>query len=203
MAAPRMFPVYDGRVTLNLAETPVIGAPTNQYVAVSLFDYTCHHCRLMHPLLAEAQRTWSNHLAIVSLPMPLDPGCNPTVLRAHPLHINACEYARLGLTVWRAARAKHREFDDWLFSGDKPPPLPVAQAYAAQLVGTNAFVQARQDPWIEQQLKLDVAIYELAYRAGQGQMPQLILGRSVALGTYSREDLMKLLVEHLGLKAGP
>ena len=43
MAAPRMFPVYDGRVTLNLAETPVIGAPTNQYVAVSLFDYTCHH----------------------------------------------------------------------------------------------------------------------------------------------------------------
>lgn len=199
----RIFPIYGGRFQLDLNEVPVMGAPTNAQVAVSLFDYTCHHCRSMHPLLVEAQRQFSNSLLIVSLPMPLDPGCNWTVTRHYLPHTNACDYAKIGLAVWRADRAKHHEFDQWLLTGEKPPPLPETKEHAAQLVGAEAFEKAMRDPWVEGQLKTNVAIYEVAYRAGQGSMPQLIVGQNVAVGSYLQSDLIKLLGDNLGLHPAP
>jgi hypothetical protein len=201
--APRLLPVYNGQFQLNVDEVPVIGSPTNAHAVISLFDYTCHHCRLMHPRLVEAQHTFSNQLVIVSLPMPLDPGCNQTMSRPNASHTNACEYARIGLAVWRADRKRHPEFDDWMFAPEKAPPLPEAQARAVQLVGAEAFATAAKDPWIEQQLKQSVAIYEVAYRAGQGSMPQLNLGSKVAVGTFLLEDLYRLLEDSLGMKKAP
>lgn len=199
----RLFPVYGGRFEINLDEAPVIGAPTNQQVIVSLFDYTCHHCREMHPRLLEAQRKFSNSLVIVNLPMPLDPDCNQTVKRSIPMHTNACRYAILSLAVWRADRSKHREFDDWIFAPERPPPIAAVHQRAIELIGAAAFEKAMRDPWVPQQLEQDVAIYEAAYNAKQGSMPQLILGQSVAVGTFPPEELYRLLGEHLGLKAPP
>jgi protein-disulfide isomerase len=194
-----MFPIYGGRFQLNVYDVPTMASPTNAQVAVSLFDYTCHHCRSMHPLLLEAQRQFSNSLVIVSLPMPLDPTCNPTLQRHYPPHTNACEYAKVGLAVWRANRARHHEFDQWLLAGEKPLPLPEAKQHAAQLVGAEAFDRAMRDPWVEEQLKINVAIYEVAYRAGQGSMPQLIVGQSVVVGSYLQTDLIKALTDNLSL----
>ena len=199
-AAPRIFPVYQGRFSLNVAEVPVMGAATNSQVMVSLFDYTCHHCRAMHPILKEVQQAFSNRLVIASLPMPLDPTCNQTVQRKHPDHANACEYARIGLAVWRAAPAKHDEFEEWIFAGEKPPPLEATQARARQLLGDAVFEKTIADAWVELQLKLNVAIYELAFKSGQGSMPQMMIGSKVAVGTYPKDDLMKLLSTELGLK---
>jgi uncharacterized membrane protein/thiol-disulfide isomerase/thioredoxin len=196
----RPHPIYEGRFSIDVSETPRMGSPTNRQVMVSLFDYTCHHCRLMHPILKEVQQTFSNRLVIVSLPMPLDPKCNPTVQRTHPDHANACEYARLGLTVWRASHTLHHTFEEWLFAGAKPPPLDEARAYAIRLLGDEALKRAATDPWIELQLKLNIALYELAYRSGQGSMPQMIIGSKVAVGTYPKEELLKLLGEQLGLR---
>jgi hypothetical protein len=196
----RLHPIYEGRFSIDVSEAPRMGSPTNRQVMVSLFDYTCHHCRLMHPILKEVQETFSNRLVIVSLPMPLDPKCNPTMQRTHPDHTNACEYARLGLTVWRASHALHHTFEEWLFEGAKPPPLDEARAYAIRLLGDEAFKKAAADPWVELQLKLDVALYELAYRSGQGSMPQMLIGSKVAVGTYPKEELLKLLGEQLGLR---
>ena len=201
--SPRPFPLYGGKFTIDVSDVPSIGAPTNQHVVVGLHDYTCHHCRLMHPRLVEAQRVFSNSLVIVGLPMPLDPQCNSTMTRANPNHTNACAYGRLALAVWRADRAKHHEFEDWLFTGEKPPPVEAALERARSLVGADKLSQAIADPWVEDQLKQAVAIYELAYRSGQGRMPQLIVGSSVAVGTYESADLMKLFAEKLGLIVQP
>jgi uncharacterized membrane protein len=201
--APRLFPVYGGRIQLDLDQVPSIGSTTNELIMVSLFDYTCHHCRAMHPLLTEAQRLFKDRLAIVSLPMPLDPGCNPTMQRPNPLHTNACAYALLGLIVWRADRNAHAAFDDWLMTGERPPPLADAQAKAAELVGLSRLEKAAQDPWVEAQLRQDVAVYEQAYQLRQGSMPQLLLGSNLAVGTYPRDELLKLLEQNLGLKAAP
>ena len=200
VALQRMFPVYAGRFQVDILDAPVIGSPTNEHVVVSLFDYTCHHCRSMHAILLETQQMFSNSLVMVSLPMPLDPDCNPTMQRHHPSHTNACDYARLGLAVWRADRTKHHEFDDWLMTGDKPPPLADARQKAAQLVSPAALEKARMDPWVEQHLRLSVGMYELAYRAQRGSMPQLIVGPNVALGIYAKPELVKMLTESLGLK---
>ena len=201
--AKRLVPIYNRRFELDTFETPILGAPTNQHVIVSLFDYTCHHCRAMHPLLHEAQAMFSNQLAIISLPMPLDPDCNPTMQKAHPSHTNACALAKLGLAVWRADRTKHHEFDNWMMEGAKPPPLVDAQLKAAQIVGAEALARALQDPWVENQLRVNVAMYELSYRAQRGQMPQLIVGPNVALGTYTKPELIKLLTDNLALQPAP
>jgi hypothetical protein len=202
-ASRRLFAIYGGRFQIDLHAVPVIGAPTNAQVAVSLFDYTCHHCRSMHATLLEAQRTFGNRLVIASLPMPLDPGCNRTMQRPHPMHTNACAYARLGLAVWRADRAKHHAFDEWLMTGETPPSLDDALQRATELVGIANLENATRDPWVEEQLKLDVAIYELAYQNRQGSMPQLIVGNKVGVGTYLLPDLLKLLTENLTLPAAP
>lgn len=198
----RLFSFYEGRFTVNLHEVPVIGSPTNPQVVVSLFDYTCHHCQVMHQVLLEAHRRYSNELVIVSLPLPLDPQCNPWVTRVPPEHTNACAYARLALGVWRADRTKYREFDDWMFAEPTPPPLAQAVAKAQALVGPAALAQAQQDPWIQQQLKLAFAVYGVAYQANRGDMPQVIVGTNVALGSFPREEFFALLERNLGLKPG-
>jgi hypothetical protein len=119
------------------------------------------------------------------------------------MHTNACHYAILGLAVWRADHSKHRQFDDWVFAPERPPPIALARQYAVGLIGAIAFEKAMRDPWVAQQLEQDVAIYEAAYREKQGSMPQLILGQSVAVGTFPPEELYRLLGEHLGLKTVP
>jgi len=195
----RLFPIYNGRFQVDLADVPTLGAPTNAQVIVTLHDYTCHHCRLMHPLLVEAQRAFSDRLVAATLPMPFDPNCNPLMQRPNPKHTNACDYARLSLAVWRADRSKHHTYDDYLFTGDEPPPLRDARQAAIELVGAAALDSALRDPWVDQHVRLGISIYETAYRAGQGSMPQFIIGPSVAVGTLPKEKLMELLEKNLGL----
>jgi uncharacterized membrane protein len=203
--ADRFFAVHGGAVQLNLHEVPVIGPPDAPHVMLSLFDYTCHHCRLMHAHLMAAHRALSNRLAIVSLPMPLDPQCNFTVTRTHPDHVNACEFARLGLAVWRADRTKHERFEDWMFAPDRPPPPREARAFAEQLVGTNALARAWDDPWVTNAITLGVRLYATNYYGlGRGNMPQLILGTNIVTGNLrGPEDLYSLLAVNLGLTFPP
>jgi hypothetical protein len=192
--------IWDGRFILDVADLPIIGSPTNAQVIVSLFDYTCRFCRVMHPRLLEAQRVFSNDLTIISLPMPLDPDCNPTVQRAHPDHIQACAYAVVGLSVWRADSRKHREFEDWVFTGERPPPISNVVAYATQLIGSNALQRAAADPWVTQTLRTSLSIYDLHFRSGAGDMPQIIIGGKLARGTFPQAELNQILAERLGLK---
>ena len=65
----------------------------------------------------------------------------------------------------------------------------------------EALARSSQDPWVEQQLRFDVSVYEQAYRAGQGNMPQMVVGSNVAIGIYPRPDLLRLVERNLGLKA--
>ena len=154
----------------------------------------------MHGVLLQVQRSFSNQLGIISLPMPLDPVCNPIVKRPHPDHVNACEYARLGLAVWRARPAVYTKYDDWVFAPERPPSIEEAHRYATELVGVMPLQAALADPWVNKQIQRDIAIYDAAYRAGQGSMPQLIIGNKVGVGTMPIENIYQLLVDELGLK---
>jgi uncharacterized membrane protein len=195
--------MFDGKIQMNLREVPLLGAPDAPYSMVSLFDYTCHHCRIMHGHLLEAHRKYSNQLAIVSLPMPLCEKCNHTLKRTPKVHAEACEYARIGLAVWRANRKVQSQFDDWVFGPASPPPLSEVRAYASQLAGPVALEAALKDPWIEQQIERDVSIYETNSLRGVANMPQLIIGTNVASGTFGQaEELYRLLSDKLGLKSG-
>jgi hypothetical protein len=202
-AMKRPFKFYEGLFAVDLHDVPTLGSPSSPQAMVSLFDYSCHHCRLMHPVIHEVQKAFSNDLVIISLPMPLDGKCNRTVTRTPRAHTNACEYARLGLAVWRANHEKHREFDDWMMTGAEPPAVSEAVDRAKALLGTDALVKALNDPWVERQLQFDIAIYEVAYRQRHGSMPQLIVGSTVSEGVRTREEVLKMLTDILGLKPQP
>ena len=194
--------IFDGKVQMDLREVPVIGRIEAPYTMVSLFDYTCHHCRIMHAHLMEAHRKFSNELAIINLPMPLSEKCNHNVKRSTKAQVYACDYARLGLAVWRADRKAQMQFDDWMFAPDLPPPLSEAKQYASQIAGLVAMEAALKDPWIDRQIQRDVSIYETNYVRGLGNMPQLIIGTNVTSGNFSKVDqLYRLLADNLGLKA--
>ena len=200
----RMLQIYNGLFTFNLHEVPLIGKPEARHTFLSLFDYTCHHCRLMHGHLMEAYNSFSNDLAIVSLPMPLDSACNPSISQTPKAHADSCDYARIGLAVWRADRSRMRDFEDWIFTPPTPPPLADVRQYAGQLVGVDKFVQAWQSEWISQQLQRDIAIYSTNYiHYRNGSMPQLVIGNKLVSGTFrSSEDLFKVLGQEFGLQRG-
>ena len=205
-AAPavRTFQIFDGQFQFNLQDVPVIGRVDAPHLIVSLFDYTCHHCREVHGPLMEAQRRFSNELAIISLPMPLDGKCNPIVKRTQAAHTNACALARIGLSVWRAKRSASLAFDEWAFASPMPPQPEAAEARARQLVGTNAFDQAVTNLWIGERIRQDADLYKAVYqRFHKGMMPQVIVGTNLLSGVFSQDQLLRVLSEQFGLSAKP
>jgi uncharacterized membrane protein len=201
LVAPRLLSLYSNAFLLKLDQVPLMGSPDASNLIVSLFDYTCPHCRSLHPILLETQRLFSNRLAIVSLPMPTSTNCNP-FLRGHVHSVsNACEYARLGLAVWRAKPAAHRQFDDWMFLDDRPAPLEEARAYAAQLVGGDKLQAALGDAWLEEQILTGCRLHLTNWMTGDSPaLPQLIIGDVISSGPLnSVEHLMIMLNRYLGL----
>jgi uncharacterized membrane protein len=193
---PRQLEIFGGLFKINIDEVPLIGRRDAPAVMVSLLDYTCRHCRKMHGILLEAERIHGGRLAIVTLPMPLDAACNKVIPRTAPPHASACQYARLGLAVWRADPSKMDRFNDWIFEPAIPPVLEGAIGYAQDIVGEEALGRGMNDPWVEQQLAQNIAIYEATYkRFGKGVMPQLIVGDNIVFGELENgmQDLEMLL----------
>ena len=197
--------LHGGRHRLLVNDLPIIGSPEAPHVIVSLFDYTCHYCRDLHGLLLEAQRTFTQQLAILSLPMPLDSNCNHLVKRTPGAHANACQYAKLGLAVWHARREAFSEFDSWLFHPPSPPSVDEVRKFAEQLVGPEKLAQALTNDWVKNQIETSVAIYDSNRRElNDGRMPQLIIGSAISPGPLGNiRQLYQMLAEQLGLKKGP
>jgi uncharacterized membrane protein/protein-disulfide isomerase len=187
---PRILQLHGDVFSLDLRQVPLHGSPDATNVIVHLFDYSCKHCRQLHPILAETAHGLSNQVAIVSLPVPLDANCNHMIKRPIPDHTNACAYARAGLAVWRANRKKLEEFDDWIFSPDRPPPPEIVRDEARRLVGTNAFEAALRDPWIDQQINVGIRLYETNYvRYRKSQLPEMMIGTNIVSGVPPNVDM--------------
>jgi hypothetical protein len=202
LAKPGVLSLYDGRFELKLDEVPLRGSPAATHVLIDLFDYTCPHCRDLHPILLEAQRRFSNQLAIVALAMPLSTNCNPLMPRQARSVPNACDYTRLGLAVWRVRREAFPQFDDWLFAPQKPVPVAEARAYAEQLVGVEKLSNALADDWITRHIHTNAHLHATNWVAGGSpQLPQLVIGQVISSGPLnSVKDLLTLLDHFLGLR---
>jgi len=198
-----LFDVYNGAVKLDLGQAPVWGSPDAPEKLVSLFDYTCHHCAEMHERVVAVQHAFSNAVAVISLPMPLDSRCNPAIRRTPSQQTNGCIYARLGLAVWRARREALIPYDDWYFADynrtRRPPGLAEATNHAAQLVGGLAALEAAsRDPWIEQQLAADMMIFSISMQQYRnGSLPQFIIGSNLVSGILETTKLEELVGKYV------
>lgn len=199
----RTLALYNERFTLELAALPRIGPATAPHAVIALFDYTCPHCRAVHDLLVRAQQRFGDQLLIVTLPVPLDSRCNPLVTTTAPENQNACEYARLGLALWRTKPAAFAAFTAWVFVSPRPPSVEATRHYVEELVGANGLQAALADAWIPRQLQTDAALFEAnSKRSGVWQLPQLMIGKALSVGEIQTLDgLLSLLHENLGLKS--
>jgi hypothetical protein len=137
--------------------------------------------------------------------MPISTNCNPYLpARVHSVS-NACEYAKLGLAVWRAKPAAFRQFDDWMFTGEKPAPLQQANDYAAQLVGADKLQAAFGDPWLKEQLLVGCRLHSTNwFTSGDAALPQMVLGDVISSGPLnSVQHLMILLNRYMGMAPPP
>ena len=190
MPAAPLLEVFGGRVKLNLAEVPLWGSPSAPQQLISLFDYTCSHCREMHERVEAVQKSFSNQLVVISLPMPLDAQCNSLIKRTHPKQLNACHYARLGLAVALAKPDAIKAYDDWFFAPLTPPPLTEATSQAVQLVGAEALSKALTNALIEKNLAASMRLFEIsAVEYKNGNMPQFMIGTNIFAGDMTTEQL--------------
>lgn len=202
LVAPRTLSLYSNQFLIKFDTVPMMGSRDAPNVIVCLVDYTCIHCRALHPILVQMSQMFSNQLGIVCLPVTLSPECNPFIPKSTRANPDACEYARLALAVWRARPAAHRQFDDWLFTGVKPPPVGEARDHAAQLLGgADQLKSALADPWVSQQIQTDCKIHRANWLAvDDSAMPQIVMGDAVSSGPInSVEHLQMLLVKYLGV----
>lgn len=202
IVGPHLLSLYNGKILLQLDDVPMIGSPDASHVIVNLFDYNCTHCRLLHPMLVEAQRRLGNQLGIVCLPMPMSTNCNPFVPPNHPTFSNSCDYARLSLAVWRANRFVFPQFEERLFSSARPAPVEEVRAYANQLVGADNLQSALTNEWIQQQILTACYLHHTNWQlTGGAAMPQVIMGEAISVGPLnSVNHLLVLLEKYLGLK---
>jgi uncharacterized membrane protein len=202
--ATHQLKLHHGQFKLNPKRLPCLGSGSATNFIVSLFDYTCSHCRQLHPLLKAAEERFAGRLGIICLPAPLDAECNPSFVLTAPANEHACEYAKLALAVWLARAEAFSEFDDWLFTSDRPPQLNEARAKAVALVGKKALDAALEDSWVLHQIETDVALYQANGRViGDARLPQLVIGDVITHGAIERlDDLLLLLEQHAGLNTG-
>jgi uncharacterized membrane protein len=194
--------VFGGRVKLDLAEVPVWGPRSAPNQLISLFDYTCSHCREMHDRVADVQRSFSNQLSVISLPMPLDVECNMMLRRlrptTHPKQVNGCHYARLGLAVALAKPEALPDYDHWFFTPATPPPLTEATNKAVELVGAEALNRALTNALIEKNLAAAMRLFEINVTENRNdRMPQMLIGTNVIMGILTTEQLRARVAPYL------
>lgn len=203
-SAPRFLQLHEGKIKINLDEVPVLGNRHATNIMIELHDYTCHGCQTMHGPLKTVRERYSNELAIVSLPMPLDGLCNPLVKQTRPAHSNACEFARISLAVWRSNPESMEAFNDWVFGPPSPPPVLEAYTFARQLVGATAFDKFINDPWIPAQLQQFIALYGLNYQAySNSSMPQFLIGTNMTFGSLSADLFLQKITNQYRLMPKP
>jgi uncharacterized membrane protein len=187
-----------GRVVLDPDRVPRIGPAGAPTVVVALFDYTCPHCRRMHPLLEAAVARSGGRLAVLLLPVPLEAECNPMIQETAPENLDACAYARLSLAVWFARPAAFRAFDEALMGGERLPSLGQARVRAEALVGRSLLDQVERDPAVARQIDADVRLYIAMSRSLRtSRLPQLIFADAASSGEVDdAAALAQLIGQH-------
>jgi uncharacterized membrane protein len=168
-----------GRIRLSIGDWPILGDPDAPSVVAYLFDYTCPTCRKGHRALAEALELCGPDIALLLVPAPVDPTCNPHVTRRHATHAFACRFARLGLDVWRRGRASFAAYDRWVFEPAEPPAIGLARAFAERSVGVDDMDPSVPDGELDRLIAQGVATYRAS---GAGGMPTLLFRDAVLRG---------------------
>lgn len=199
--------LLDGKIGFDPFDVPTIGKPGAEATIVLLFDYACPHCRRVHKVLhnVRSSEPYRHRVALVVLPLPINPDCNPFFRTLRPQFADSCERSRIALAVWRSKRDVFAEFDHWMFQTKKHRTARQARARAERLVGAEKFKQAMKDPWVDQMLKLALALHELSLgeKKVHNRVPKLIMSNTYFVGEPDMEEITTAFDEELNRLGSP
>ncbi len=116
---------------------PVVGSREAEHMLVEMMDYTCVHCRKLHPHIRAMLERYGDQVGVVIHHVPLGKKCNPYVHKDPLGKKHACDYSQLAIGVWKLAPEKFPEFHNWLLESEKPPSVVKARKRAMRLVGNE------------------------------------------------------------------
>jgi len=196
-AQSRSVALLDDALNFDLYKVPITGDYNAKYVVLDLFDYACPSCRNLHHKLDEFIRENNISLAVVCLPAPMNPDCNPHVKRAPKGFQHSCAYARFALAVNQADPKQFAAYNDFLMTGGWPPSVEKARARAEELVGAEAFADALESDAVKQWIEDGINIYQ--YIKGKS-LPKLITAHDViSYSGGSKAGFRKIMFKALDL----
>lgn len=165
---------------LDVENLPLIGKESAKRIEIVLVDYTCKYCRSLHKSLVDITKQLPDQYAFILLPMPLDSECNKALARrgfkTQKSHLDACEYARLALALYKTDPAAFLYWDNEVMSQVPFPRFSAALEKALLKVDADVMKRHLTSAWVQKQLDISSTIYESHYSTfGKGSMPQLIL----------------------------
>lgn len=154
----RILALLEGAFLLEVADNPLIGSPDATQIVAALVDYACPHCRELHHALADHQAAHPDQLAVLVVPVPVHPACNPSITHEHDRFAESCEIASISLGVYRLAPDAWPAFDLWLFDLNRPRRLEEVRAYVRDSLDLDPH-RAQAHPRVRADLRRNVAAY--------------------------------------------
>ncbi len=185
-----------GRI-YQVSQLPHIGSDDARHVLVEYFDYQCPACRTMRGYLAALVEKHPRDVCVIVLPVPLERGCNRSMVSTEPGHPGSCEYARLALAVWKSRPVAFPEFHEKALKGLS---LEKARDLAAKLVPPEKLATSLADPAIPEILDANIADW-IRFSGETRKLPKLLItGQRILHGLPSGEaDFIRVMEQELGL----
>jgi uncharacterized membrane protein len=181
-----------GKIWFSLSDFPFVGSGNTTNFVAHFFDYTCPACRQFHSTLRSAHENYVNETTLVMIPVPLDAACNPAVKETAYVHQNACEYAKIGLALWRTSPQSYESYDQFIFHEQIPPSIDAARELADHLAGKDAMDRALADSEVTTILNKGLGMfYSPAFQ--QKAIPALVTKNEVITGFPAPQLLNSLL----------
>lgn len=139
-SGPRQLFFLGLQKTIDLSDYPMLGSPDAPLVFVEMLDYTCKHCRRLHPYVESTLKRHGDQVAFVIHHVPLSSRCNPHLTKYRPATKDACDYTRLAMGVWQLAPEEFPAFHNWLMESEKPPPIFEARKRALDIAGDAVLI---------------------------------------------------------------
>ncbi len=194
---PRRFRLQKLKREIDAAGNPVVGNPYAPLRFVELMDYTCTHCRKLHPFIKSAAARYGDGIGFVIYHVPLSRKCNQLVKFDQPIHHNACDYAKLAYGVWKLAPEKFEEYHDWLLTGDRAPALHEAKRRAMQLAGERVLF----DKSLDSEANRRIGEHAEEFQSLNTGLPILVFEGGFVRGMpASEQQWFEMLEQRVGLR---
>ena len=177
--------------TIHSGEHPIVGSPDATAVGIEMMDYTCDHCRELHRLVKQAKAHYGDRVALLVLPCPLSPDCNPGIVKHDPAHAIACPLAKLAIAVWKTKREEFPSYHDWLMERTEPPSLQEATAEASRRlgVGHERLQDAMNSKDTTRRIKIYTSLFSMVKRQNAKiNLPLQLIGRHYVVGVPDNEE---------------